>query len=69
MFKFKSVGDYIRLENSCSNRKFDPCGHVLVRVSLHISISMSNDLVRLPVMCDSVNTSAKAVSSGNLLFT
>ena len=29
---------------------------------------MPNDLVLLPVMCDSVNTSTKAISSRNLLF-
>ena len=31
-------------------------------------MSMPNDLVLLPVMCDSVNASAKAVCSGNLLI-
>jgi hypothetical protein len=31
-------------------------------------MSMPNYLVLLPVMCDSVNASAKAVSSGNLLI-
>jgi hypothetical protein len=57
-----------KLANSWSHRKLDPCGQILDRVSLNISISMPYDLVLLPVMCDSVNTSANAISSRNLLF-
>ena len=78
MLKFKSVNHLTKRPYACSHGILDawifdpwiadPCGHEHFRVSLLDSISVPYDLVRLAVVCDSVDAFAEAVSRQYRLF-